>query len=87
MVELGTIYIEGYEGVKDEKEGLRWLFAATLNSQVKSTRFKKERGKACKCIAECYWNGVGVEKDRKQAKIWFAKSKEYGFDIDEEYLE
>ena len=87
MVELGTIYIEGYEGVKDEKEGLRWLFAATLNSQVKSTKFKKERGKACKCIAECYWNGVGVEKDRKQAKIWFAKSKEYGFDIDEEYLE
>ena len=30
-------------------------------------------------LAQCYWDGLGVEKDLKQAESWFQKAAELGY--------
>ena len=50
------------------------------------TTYHASFGQAYKYIGECYWEGLGVLKDKDIARKYFRKSKEYGFDIDEDYL-
>ena len=46
-----------------------------------------EIAQAYKYLGECYWNGVGVNEDKDHAKKYFTKSIEYGYNIDEKYLQ
>lgn len=86
MVSLGIAYIEGYNTHKKPSEGLRWLFAAVNSNDKIKNKSKMSIALAYKYIGECYWKGIGVIKDKNQAKKYFRLSKQYGFDIEEEYL-
>ena len=87
MVSLGVAYIEGYNTPKNPKDGIIWLLYAVHSDKKNLSKNKMEIAQAYKYLGECYWNGNGVIKDRAQARKWFRKSKDFGFDIDEEYLE
>lgn len=86
MVSLGITYIEGHNTPKDPKAGIRWLLAAVNSDKNVIAKSTMDIAQAYKYLGECYWNGIGVNKDKKQARKYFRKSKEYGFDIDEDYL-
>ena len=87
MVSLGIAYIEGYNTEKDPKAGIRWLLAVVNQNENKIKNYTMEIAQAYKCLGECYWNGVGVNEDKDHAKKYFTKSKEYGYNIDEKYLQ
>lgn len=86
MVTLGIAYIEGYNITKNSSEGLKWLLSATNANDAEKNKAKMSIAQAYKYIGECYWKGFGVHKDKNVARKYFRKSKEYGFDISEEYL-
>ena len=86
MVTLGIAYIEGYNIAKNPSEGMRWLFSAINTNDAIKNKSKMSIAQAYKYIGECYWEGLGVHKDKDIARKYFRKSKDYGFDIDEDYL-
>jgi TPR repeat protein len=86
MVTLGIAYIEGYDTTKNPSEGIRWLLSAINANDAIKNKSKMSIAQAYKYIGECYWEGLGVLKDKDIARKYFRKSKEYGFDIDEDYL-
>ena len=87
MVSLGIAYIEGFNTEKDPKEGIIWLLTAIDSDKRLIENSKMSVAQAYKYLGQCYWEGEGVVKDKDQARKYFRKSKEYGYDIDEEYLE
>ena len=87
MVSLGIAYIEGYNREKDPKTGIRWLLTAVNQDNNKTKNNTMEIAQAYKYLGECYWNGIGVNEDKYHAKKYFTKSKEYGYNIDEKYLQ
>lgn len=86
MVTLGIAYIEGYDTSKNPSEGIRWLLSAINANDAIKNKSKMSIAQAYKYIGECYWTGLGVLKDKDIARKYFRKSKEYGFDINEDYL-
>lgn len=86
MVSLGIAYIEGYNIEKDPKEGIIWLLTAINSDKKLIANSKMSIAQAYKYLGQCYWEGEGVVKDKNQARKYFRKSKEYGYDIDEDYL-
>lgn len=84
MVNLGIALIEGNNTDKHPQDGIRWLLIATKNIEDSlSEDLKMDIARACKYLGDCYAKGIGVEKDKKQAKKWFEKSRNYGFKIDD----
>lgn len=84
MINLGIALIEGNNTDKRPQDGIRWLLIAIKNAKGSlSEEIKMDIARACKYLGDCYSKGVGVEKDKKQAGIWFEKSKDYGFTIDD----
>lgn len=86
MVSLGIAYIEGYNTNKNPQEGIRWLLAAVNSDKDAILKFKMQIAQAYKYLGQCYWNGIGVNQDENQARMYYRESKKFGFDIDEKYM-
>lgn len=52
----------------NECEAMKWYLRAT----------EKNNAKAQYAIAECYANGIGVDKDAQTAKEWYKKAADQG---------
>ena len=86
MVSLGIAYIEGYNTNKNPQEGIRWLLAAVNSDKDAILKFKMQIAQAYKYLGQCYWNGIGVNQDENQERMYYRESKKFGFDIDEKNM-
>ena len=83
MISLGIVFIEGNNIAHNPQDGIRWLLSAVNSTNESLTEEGKINiARACKYLGECYMNGIGVKKDKKQGRKWYDKAEEYGFKID-----
>lgn len=66
QMKVGMRYLMGNDGVKDEKEAIRWLTLAAEN----------DNGTAQNNLACCYENGIGVTRNHGLAFMWLEKAAE-----------